>query len=33
MPDLPNDAGALRAAFDRLEHTMDAWYAQAKLAA
>ena len=33
MPDIPDDTGPLRAAFDRLEREVDAWCAQAKLVA
>ncbi len=33
MPEIPADSGPLRAAFDRLEREVDAWCAQAKLAA
>jgi hypothetical protein len=33
MPEIPDDAGPLRAAFDRLEREVDAWCAQAKLVA
>jgi hypothetical protein len=33
MPEVPHDAGPLRAAFDRLEREVDAWCVQAKLVA
>lgn len=33
VPTLPDDAGALRVAFDRLEREVDAWCTQAKLVA